>query len=338
MVASGNLSFLNWLTAVPAVFAFDDASLAVFFRPRERRLASCLAAAASATASRTAAAVGTSGETVGFGGAGGSNRGGDDGCGDGGGDCAGDGATTGAGGGCSSSPPSSSPSRSCSLQSSSSSSVSLKEPHYDDNDDEHREEHREHNREHPAFYTTRGTAPAVRNLVVATGNGKEETAAEAMTPAAVATVGTTATTTTTICSDNQQQCGGVWGAEKASRGNKTFLSPGKGESGCGREAFVGRGGWGREFPRWAANGLVVVLVARGSVPVVKNMAGLGGGQVMNSSFDRRVLDVICLWDLVCYCTSKYVVFFACICDGFVCCSGGGRGGIPGVLGRFFVVV
>lgn len=41
--------------------------------------------------------------------------------------------------------------------------------------------------------------------------------------------------------------------------------------------------------RWAANGLLVVLVVRGSVPVVKNMAGMGVGQVMNTSFDRRVL-------------------------------------------------
>ncbi|CAN0341595.1 unnamed protein product, partial [Hapterophycus canaliculatus] len=33
LVLSGNLSFLNWLTAVPAVFSFDDLHLARLFDP-----------------------------------------------------------------------------------------------------------------------------------------------------------------------------------------------------------------------------------------------------------------------------------------------------------------
>lgn len=41
--------------------------------------------------------------------------------------------------------------------------------------------------------------------------------------------------------------------------------------------------------RWTADGLLVVLVLKGSIPVVKNMAGVGGGQQMNRNFDRCVL-------------------------------------------------
>lgn len=42
----------------------------------------------------------------------------------------------------------------------------------------------------------------------------------------------------------------------------------------------------RRALRWAADGLLVALVVKGSVPVVKNMAGVGGGQTMNRNFDR----------------------------------------------------
>lgn len=35
LVMSGNLAFLNWLTALPAVMCFDDAVLSVFFSARE---------------------------------------------------------------------------------------------------------------------------------------------------------------------------------------------------------------------------------------------------------------------------------------------------------------
>lgn len=42
----------------------------------------------------------------------------------------------------------------------------------------------------------------------------------------------------------------------------------------------------RRVLRWAVDGLLVVLVVKGSVPVVKNMAGVGGGQKMNQNFDR----------------------------------------------------
>lgn len=45
----------------------------------------------------------------------------------------------------------------------------------------------------------------------------------------------------------------------------------------------------RRVLRWAADGLLVVLVFKGSVPVVKNMAGVGGGQKMNQNFDRCAL-------------------------------------------------
>lgn len=45
----------------------------------------------------------------------------------------------------------------------------------------------------------------------------------------------------------------------------------------------------RRVMRWAADGLLVILVIKGSVPVVKNMAGVGGGQRMNQTFDRCVL-------------------------------------------------
>eukprot|EP00903_Cladosiphon_okamuranus_P019438 g17873.t1 len=41
----------------------------------------------------------------------------------------------------------------------------------------------------------------------------------------------------------------------------------------------------RRALRWAADGLLLVLVVKGSVPVVKNMAGVGGGQTMNRNFD-----------------------------------------------------
>lgn len=50
--------------------------------------------------------------------------------------------------------------------------------------------------------------------------------------------------------------------------------------------WVLRPGFWRKLPRWAANTLLAALILRGSVPVVKNMAGLGGGQVMNTSFGR----------------------------------------------------
>ncbi|CAN0192735.1 unnamed protein product, partial [Ascophyllum nodosum] len=41
----------------------------------------------------------------------------------------------------------------------------------------------------------------------------------------------------------------------------------------------------RKLPRWSADALLAALIVRGSIPVVKNMAGLGRGQVMNTSFD-----------------------------------------------------
>lgn len=50
--------------------------------------------------------------------------------------------------------------------------------------------------------------------------------------------------------------------------------------------WVLRPGFWRKLPRWAANTLLAALILRGSIPVVKNMAGLGGGQVMNTSFGR----------------------------------------------------
>lgn len=50
--------------------------------------------------------------------------------------------------------------------------------------------------------------------------------------------------------------------------------------------WVLRAGFWRKLPRWAANTLLAALILRGSIPVVKNMAGLGGGQVMNTSFGR----------------------------------------------------
>ncbi|CAN0000282.1 unnamed protein product [Choristocarpus tenellus] len=45
---SGNLSFLNWLTALPAIFCFDDAHFSPFFRT----LSKARASAAAATAAR----------------------------------------------------------------------------------------------------------------------------------------------------------------------------------------------------------------------------------------------------------------------------------------------
>ena len=35
LIMSGNLAFLNWLTALPAVMCFDDAVLSVFFGAQE---------------------------------------------------------------------------------------------------------------------------------------------------------------------------------------------------------------------------------------------------------------------------------------------------------------
>jgi len=35
LIMSGNLAFLNWLTALPAVMCFDDAVLRKFFSARE---------------------------------------------------------------------------------------------------------------------------------------------------------------------------------------------------------------------------------------------------------------------------------------------------------------
>lgn len=57
----------------------------------------------------------------------------------------------------------------------------------------------------------------------------------------------------------------------------------------------------RRVIRWAADFLLVVLVVKGSVPVVKNMAGIGGGQRMNQTFDRYV----------CVSWCRVVPFFSC---------------------------
>jgi hypothetical protein len=39
LIMSGNLAFLNWLTALPAVMCFDDAFVAFLFDKREVRRA-----------------------------------------------------------------------------------------------------------------------------------------------------------------------------------------------------------------------------------------------------------------------------------------------------------
>jgi len=46
LIASGNLSFLNWLTIVPAIFAFDDEYVARFFPAATRKRAAAAAARA----------------------------------------------------------------------------------------------------------------------------------------------------------------------------------------------------------------------------------------------------------------------------------------------------
>ena len=37
LIASGNLAFLNWLTALPAVMCFDDAAVAFLFDAQDVR-------------------------------------------------------------------------------------------------------------------------------------------------------------------------------------------------------------------------------------------------------------------------------------------------------------
>lgn len=39
LISSGNLSFLNWLTMLPAIFGFDDAALAPLFSTQTVRQA-----------------------------------------------------------------------------------------------------------------------------------------------------------------------------------------------------------------------------------------------------------------------------------------------------------
>lgn len=52
LVLSGNLSFLNWLTALPAIFCFDDGHLACLFGTKSRSLACLASASASSSLSR----------------------------------------------------------------------------------------------------------------------------------------------------------------------------------------------------------------------------------------------------------------------------------------------
>ena len=37
LIISGNLSFLNWLTILPSIFCFDDATLSCLFSETTRR-------------------------------------------------------------------------------------------------------------------------------------------------------------------------------------------------------------------------------------------------------------------------------------------------------------
>lgn len=77
----------------------------------------------------------------------------------------------------------------------------------------------------------------------------------------------------------------------------------------------------RRWLRATANVLLVVLVVKGSLPVVKNMAGVGVGQVMNTSFDRRVLLMApfpphCKPDWLCFTLEQ--AFIVLFCDMLLC--------------------
>ena len=53
LVISGNLSFLNWLTMIPALAAFDDAALSFLFSPETLAKVHTLNAAAEAASGDT---------------------------------------------------------------------------------------------------------------------------------------------------------------------------------------------------------------------------------------------------------------------------------------------
>lgn len=299
LVASGNLSFLNWLTAVPAVFSFDDLHLArLFRRPVLRRLVGGLAASAAAAtptqgkgdggggvaAVTTVASAGPpprKGGVVKEGGGGSTS-------GDGGGERGGDGTAVGSGSGSGSRP---------ALRSRRGISRTESTLQWSSESEEEGEtESGEDNADDDADGIPRASA-IVSKLASSSGYGPRESfhglrfrglggpekpsrsPSPSAAPAAGCRGGAAASATAAAASEGANAAA----VHSADRG------------GCGSLRSVRywralRGA--RRALRWAADGLVVVLVVKGSVPVVKNMAGVGGGQRMNSSFDRYLGGVI----------------------------------------------
>ncbi|CAN0144821.1 unnamed protein product, partial [Ectocarpus sp. 13 AM-2016] len=310
LVASGNLSFLNWLTAVPAVFSFDDLHLARLFpRPVLRRLVRGLAAgAAAATPTPTptqgkgvgggeVAAVTTAvsagppareGDVVKEGGSGSTS-------GDGGGERGGGGTAVGSGLGSGSGSGSRPALRSrpgiarteSTLQWSSESEGEEEESesgnnNADDNTDgiprasamasklAGSSSYGPRDSFHGLRFRGQGgpekpprsPSPSPAPAAGCRGGAVAVASAAAASAAAAAPASSEGANAAAVSSADLGGCGSLWSARccRALRGTRRAL-------------------------RWAADGLVVVLVVKGSVPVVKNMAGVGGGQKMNSSFD-----------------------------------------------------
>lgn len=330
-MASGNLSFLNWLTAVPAVFSFDDLHLAGLFRPRVVQRA----------VRRVVADTGTSspggGETGGKKGAekgpppaverrrrepgvDGEGREGAVGGGSGEVDSGGSGSGSGSGSG--------RPALSRAL-----STLQWSSESEDEGDED-----------------SGATDDDGQAKCVAVGGGGKSMPCAVATPALADDDGSCSSSSGGGSGNSygqpRESFGGVLrfrgrGGEQGSAEKPLSLLPstpeglaaaaatgvggGGGNIGAhatggvmtlasdavpgGRKVRSSRGG-GKERPlatggrvlrgarralRWAADSLLVVLVVKGSVPVVKNMAGVGGGQTMNRNFDRCVA-FVCVHD------------------------------------------
>ncbi|CAM9913246.1 unnamed protein product [Pylaiella littoralis] len=332
LVASGNLSFLNWLTAVPAVFSFDDLHLAWLFRRRVvRRLVRRLAAPAPATAAAPAAPASSpsspqaagEGEGGGIGGGGGGGRGAGSsprtggrggGRGRGAEDGGGGGATTvgasssssvdtsgtdGGGGGGNDSPSSGFRRPVLSRAQSSLQWSSESEDGEDkDKDKDHTSDgkmpsavattvlektpgsvgrHRPQDSFSGLRFKERGSRRSRRAKTTAEKPPRSPSLAAAPCAAADAAAAAAAATN----DENAAPASATATADGADRE----------EGGSSRKNGLSLASGGRALRgakrvlRWAADGLLVALVVRGSVPVVKNMAGVGGGQKMNLSFD-----------------------------------------------------